>query len=128
MQYEYIPAKTGSLAVEQNPDTHELVLWGQGEMHLRISVERLRSKSEYSSLPAYLLPAEFTLPELQQAYEVVLGRSVDKSAFRTRVQSADVVEETGAQRPSSSRPAALYRLKQPGALTFFPRTFSPRKE
>jgi elongation factor G len=33
-----------SLAVEQNPDTHELVLWGQGEMHLRISVERLRSK------------------------------------------------------------------------------------
>jgi elongation factor G len=33
-----------SLSVEQNPDTHELVLWGQGEMHLRISVERLRSK------------------------------------------------------------------------------------
>lgn len=95
---------------------------------LAVAIERLRSKSEYSSLPAYLLPAEFTLPELQQAYEVVLGRPVDKSAFRTRVLSADVVEETGDQRPTSNRPAALYRLQQPGALTFFPRTFSPRKE
>ena len=33
-----------SLHVEQNPDTHEMVLWGQGEMHLRIAIERLRSK------------------------------------------------------------------------------------
>jgi hypothetical protein len=95
---------------------------------LATAVERLRSKSEYSSLPAYLLPEAFTLPELQQAYEVVLGRSVDKSAFRTRVLSAEVLEETGEQRPTSNRPAALYRLKQPGGLTFFPRTFSPRKE
>ncbi|MGB8275221.1 MAG: elongation factor G [Alphaproteobacteria bacterium] len=33
-----------SLAVEQSMDTHELVLWGQGEMHLRIAFERLKSK------------------------------------------------------------------------------------
>lgn len=95
---------------------------------LATAVERLRSKSEYSSLPAYLLPPEFTLPELQQAYEVVLGRPVDKSAFRRRVLSAEVVEETGDQRSTSNRPAAVYRLRQPGTLTFFPRTFSPRKD
>ncbi len=95
---------------------------------LAVAIERLRSKSEYSSLPAYLLPEEFTLPELQQAYETVLGRAVDKSAFRTRVLAAELVEETGEKRPTSNRPALLYRLRQRGALIFFPRTFSPRKE
>ncbi len=33
-----------SLSVEQNPDTHELLLWGQGEIHLRIALDRLQSK------------------------------------------------------------------------------------
>ena len=33
-----------SLSIEQNPDTHEFVLWGQGEIHLQIALERLRSK------------------------------------------------------------------------------------
>jgi 8-oxo-dGTP diphosphatase len=98
------------------------------ETILAAAIERLRSKAEYTSLPAYLLPEEFTLPELQQAYEVVLGRPVEKSAFRTRVLSADVVEETGGQRTGPYRPAQLYRLKSPGELIFYPRTFSPRKD
>ena len=33
-----------SLAVEHNQDTGELVLWGQGEMHLRVALEKLRKK------------------------------------------------------------------------------------
>jgi elongation factor G len=33
-----------SLSVDQNPDTHELVLWGQGEIHLLIAVDRLKLK------------------------------------------------------------------------------------
>ena len=42
---------------------------------LRAAVERLRSKVEYTSLPAFLLPEPFTLPQLQRAYEIVLGRT-----------------------------------------------------
>jgi elongation factor G len=38
-----------SLAVEQNADTHEYLLWGQGEMHLRIALERLRNKYHLSA-------------------------------------------------------------------------------
>jgi len=38
-----------SLAIEQNADTHEYLLWGQGEMHLRIAVERLRNKYHLSA-------------------------------------------------------------------------------
>jgi elongation factor G len=33
-----------ALSVEQNPDTHEMVLWGQGEIHLQIAIDRLRLK------------------------------------------------------------------------------------
>ncbi|MGH6820548.1 MAG: elongation factor G, partial [Methylocella sp.] len=33
-----------SLALEHNTDTHEMVLWGQGEMHLRVALERLEGK------------------------------------------------------------------------------------
>ncbi len=33
-----------SLAREQNSDTHELLLWGQGDMHLQVAFERLANK------------------------------------------------------------------------------------
>jgi len=33
-----------SLTMVQNPRTHDIVLWGQGEMHLRVELERLRER------------------------------------------------------------------------------------
>jgi elongation factor G len=33
-----------SLSLVHNQDTHEMVMWGQGEMHLRVAVERLAGK------------------------------------------------------------------------------------
>jgi elongation factor G len=33
-----------SLTMVQNPRTHDAVLWGQGEMHLRVALERLRER------------------------------------------------------------------------------------
>ena len=95
---------------------------------LRAALERLRNKVEYTSLPAYLLPEEFTLSELQHAYEVVLERAIEKSAFRTRVQAAGLVEPVATKRTGPNRPAQLYRLKQPGKPVFFPRTFNPRRD
>src|SRR4030095_14979988 len=53
--------------------------------HARIlaaAVSRLRSKVEYTSLSAHLLPAKFTLPDLQKIYEQILGRPLDHSALR----------------------------------------------
>lgn len=94
---------------------------------LTTGIERLRNKAEYTSLPVYLLPKEFTLPELQQAYEVVLGRPVEKSAFRTRVMSSQMLEEINGMRTGPFRPAQLYTLKSFDTLVFFPRTFCPRK-
>jgi elongation factor G len=33
-----------SLTVINNPETHEMVVWGQGEMHLRVATERLAER------------------------------------------------------------------------------------
>ncbi len=33
-----------SLTVLHNPETHEVVMWGQGEMHLRVATERLADR------------------------------------------------------------------------------------
>jgi ADP-ribose pyrophosphatase YjhB (NUDIX family) len=95
---------------------------------LAAAVERLRAKVGYTSLPAFLLPKEFTLPDLQRAYEVVLARPVEKSAFRTRVLTAGVVEPVDRQRQTGKRPAQLYRLSNRSEPVFFPRTFAPKRE
>ena len=93
---------------------------------LQAGVERLRSKVEYTSLPAFLLDEPFTLPQLQRTYEVVLGRPVDKSGFRTRMMAADFLAEAGVVASDSNRPPMGYRLKDRSTPVFFPRTFSPR--
>lgn len=89
---------------------------------LAVAVQRLRNKVEYTSLPAHLLPEEFTLSELQRVYEIVLGRPVDKSAFRKRVKEGDFLEEIpGKQRRGSNRPAQLYRIRSGQPTVYFSR-------
>jgi len=90
---------------------------------LASAVARLRSKVEYTSLPVHLLPAKFTLPDLQQVYEQILGRRIDKSAFRKRMAEADFLEPVaGERRHASNRPAQIYRIKHGLATIFFDRT------
>lgn len=93
---------------------------------LQTAVERLRSKVEYTSLPAFLLNEPFTLPQLQRTYEAVLGRAVDKSGFRTRMLAADFLDEAGVVASDSNRPPMGYRLRDRARAVVFPRTFSPR--
>ena len=92
------------------------------DLLLDAALKRLRDKVEYTVLPASLLPVEFTLPELQRTFEIVLNRELDKSAFRTRMLSANVIEETGGHRSGSRRPALLYRLAEDSAQQL-PATF-----
>jgi elongation factor G len=37
-----------SLSIISHPETHEVVLWGQGEMHLRVAIERLQDRFSVS--------------------------------------------------------------------------------
>jgi 8-oxo-dGTP diphosphatase len=57
---------------------------------------------------------------------VVLGRTLEKKAFRTRILATDLVEEVPRMKEGRSRPAQLYRLKSRRRPVFFARAFSPR--
>jgi len=97
--------------------------------HARIlaaAVARLRNKAEYTSVVAHMLPDEFTLPDLQHAYEVVLERPMDKSAFRTRMLSGTLLQPLNRYREGLRRPAMLYRLKTRRSIVHFPRSLQAK--
>ena len=100
---------------------NEALAFDHGQL-LQQAVERLRAKAEYTALPVHLLPEQFTLTDLQRTFETILGRPIDKSAFRRRINDADILEELeGAFRGGANRPAQLYRLKSGTRQHFFPR-------
>lgn len=82
------------------------------EILLKKAVQRLRNKVGYSTLPIHIMPKEFTLAELQRAYEIIMDREVDKKAFRRRLESAQLLVETGKSQQLGGRPAKLYRAKK----------------
>ncbi|MBI2773212.1 MAG: NUDIX hydrolase [Chloroflexi bacterium] len=74
------------------------------------ALERLRNKLEYTTVGFQLLPAKFTLGQLQSVYETILGRAVDKRNFRRKIELLGILtplEERGGER---GRPAQLYRF------------------
>jgi 8-oxo-dGTP diphosphatase len=78
---------------------------------LTYALTRLRYKLEYTAVGFELLPEEFTLSELQSAYEIVLGEELDKRNFRRKILSAGVIESSGRTRSGEGRPAQLYRYR-----------------
>jgi 8-oxo-dGTP diphosphatase len=84
-----------------------------------MAVARMRNKSAYSSLPAYLLPPEFTIEDLRHVYEQVMGISLVKSTFREQIFRQGFIEGTGQMSSGRShRPAELYRLTQETVANF----------
>lgn len=71
---------------------------------------RLRNKVGYSWIGAGLLPDEFTLTELREVYETVLGRRLDPSNFRRLLEGSDELVPTESFRTGKHRPARLFRL------------------
>lgn len=80
---------------------------------IEYALQRLRYKLEYTAVGFNLLPDEFTLSELQRAYEVILGERLDKRNFRRKILSADILTETGRRtHEGEGRPAMLYRYRE----------------
>lgn len=81
--------------------------------HLKIidyALERMKNKAQYTAIAFSLLPQLFTLTELQQVYEILLGRELIKSNFRRWVSK--IVEETDkTKKEGAHRPSRLFRLK-----------------
>jgi 8-oxo-dGTP diphosphatase len=78
---------------------------------LRYTLDRLRGKLEYTTIGFQLLAQEFTLSELQDVYEAILNRSLDKRNFRKKLLLTRIVEPTAHTRMGGQhRPALLYRF------------------
>jgi len=81
------------------------------EKILKLAQERLRGKVRYQPIGFELLPAKFTLRQIQHLYEVVLDRPVDKRNFRKKILSMDIlVELDEVETDVSHRAARLYKF------------------
>jgi 8-oxo-dGTP diphosphatase len=78
---------------------------------LQRAVQQLREEVAVLQFPAGLVDDAFTLGELQAASEAVLGRALDKSSFRRRLDAAGVVGPVpGERRTGPNRPAQVFKL------------------
>ena len=77
---------------------------------LATGLGRLRSKLKYRPVLFDLMPASFTLSELQAAAEAVAGLALHKQNFRRGVERTGLVEATGRlSAATGGRPAELFR-------------------
>ena len=80
---------------------------------LATAIARLRGKLKYRPLVFELMPAEFTLTELQHTVEAISGRHLHKQNFRRLVEGTELVEPTGEMSTATGgRPAALFRFRR----------------
>jgi len=79
------------------------------------AVRRLRGKLDYTPVAFSLLPEFFTLRQLQSVHETILGRALNKPAFRRRMLDSGLLAATGEKEKGASyRPAELFGLKREG--------------
>jgi 8-oxo-dGTP diphosphatase len=82
---------------------------------LGLVVKRLRGKLAYVPIGFQLLPKRFTLRQLQEVHEAVLGRKLNKDSFRRTVLASGLVAATGEmEKDVPYRPAELYRYVKAG--------------
>ena len=96
-RYSFKILKNNSLAFD-----HPLVILS--------GLERLKNKIEYTDIVFNMMPEYFTLGELQQVYEVILGKKLLDPAFR-RIISNKVEKTNKMKTGGGHRPSYLFRYK-----------------
>jgi 8-oxo-dGTP diphosphatase len=89
---------------------------------IRYGLSRLRAKLEYTNVIYSLLPRRFTLTHLQDVYEQVMGKNLDKRNFRKKYLSLKLIRPTRSmERGGQRRPARLYEFvsRKPAELKKF---------
>lgn len=86
------------------------------------ALERLRYKIEYTNIVYSLLPQKFTFSQLQQAYEAIWVKKLDKRNFRKKFIALGLIKATRETLSGGQhRPARLYQFvsRKPVALKRF---------
>ena len=75
-------------------------------------VKRLRGKLDYSPIAYGFLPPRFTLREVQEVHEAVLGKPLNKPPFRRKLLDRGMIAPTGEYETGGAyRPAEYYQVK-----------------
>ena len=80
---------------------------------IHYGLDRLRNKIEYTDLAFSLLPELFTLTELQQVYEIILGKELLKANFRRKIANLVIENDNKvpkAPKVAAHRPSKLFRF------------------
>lgn len=73
-------------------------------------LERIRNKLNYTDIVFNMMPDKFTLKELQQVYEVILGKKLLDPAFRRMIKDK-VIKTNQLDTGAGHRPSYLYKYK-----------------
>lgn len=79
---------------------------------IALGIERLKNKIEYTDIVFNMMPKLFTLGELQQVYEVILGRKLLDAAFR-RIIKNKVMKTNKMRTGGGHRPSVLFKYREP---------------
>ncbi len=73
--------------------------------------EFMLKEMPYTPITSNLLPAQFTLPDLQALMESILNRKIDRPNFRRKILNTGMLEKVGVDKTGKRRPADIYRFK-----------------
>ena len=83
------------------------------DMILREAMKALRQKIHFEPVGFELLPAVFTMPQLQHLYESILDVRFDRRNFASKMLHLGILEDTGSREPGApSRVPATYRFNK----------------
>ncbi|RPE13969.1 NUDIX domain-containing protein [Chitinophaga lutea] len=78
-----------------------------------VALQRLRSKILYFPVGFELLDEQFTMTELHELYECILGIGIDRRNFRRKILDSEYIINTGVKREGlQNRPAELYKFNK----------------
>ncbi len=81
------------------------------------ALTRLQGKLRYTNIAAHFLPETFRIEELQEVYEAILRRQLNRANFRMKLLKIGFIEHvsilTEAVGKHGGRPPHLYRFVQP---------------
>lgn len=76
-----------------------------------LGLEKIRRRIKHQPIAFELLPLKFTLSQLQQIYEIMLGKKLDKRNFRKKMLGFGILKALGEkQKGVSFRAAWLYKF------------------
>ncbi len=105
------PGETGGVAAAFRGGS-ELTLAFDHASILGEVVKRLRGKLDYSRIGFAFLPDKFTLRDVQEVHEAILGLSLTKPPFRRKLLDRGIIAPTGEfETGGAHRPAELYQEK-----------------